>query len=249
MAFYFLCLTVLIMFLPPVSFFPWMESLQPLRNSAILALVAYFFSRKKTLTRFYSVDTNRYFIWFIVLQTVSSASVWISGGIETFNQWIRLGIVYYLITREVTSERNVRGITLVIVLSMVYVSYYSISKFIVNYQPGMRAAGFGWYENSNDLAIMLVAVVPLALLLANTSKVFIMKVVFLGAAALFSFNILFTGSRNGLLGLVAVAILSILSATKIPGFIRSILFVSLIISVVTVGIANVLGRGDLQGLS
>jgi hypothetical protein len=45
---------------------------------------------------------------------------------------------------------------------------------------------------------------PLALLVANTAKAMPTRILFMAIAGMFAFNILFTGSRNGMLGLLAV---------------------------------------------
>jgi O-antigen ligase len=116
---------------------------------------------------------------------------------------------------------------------------------VVGYLPGMRAEGFGWYENSNDIAIILVTAIPLALLVANTAKAMPTRILFMAIAAMFAFNIMFTGSRNGMLGLLAVGALSIYFSERVPKLIRTLLFVGLVIGVFTVGIASILGRSDL----
>ena len=80
------------------------------------------------------------------MQVLSASAVWISGGIEIFNLWLR----------------------------------------------------------PNDIAIILVTAIPLALLVANTAKAMPTRILFMAIAGMFAFNILFTGSRNGMLGLLAV---------------------------------------------
>jgi O-antigen ligase len=66
---------------------------------------------------------------------------------------------------------------------------------------------------------------------------------------MFTINILFTGSRNGLLGLISVGIVSILSSDKIHKILRSLLIIVLLGAIVTVGLSSVLARSDLHGLS
>ncbi len=248
MPFYLLCITIFVMFFQPGYIFPWVETLQPLRNSAIIAFVSYIFADHMSSKQFMKVSTNRYFILFAIMQIWSSSFVWFTGAYETFNLWLRLGIVYFLVTQMVTDKEKLRKIAMMIVLGVLYLSCYSISKYIINYIPGMRAGGFGWYENSNDLAIILVPTIPLALLLANSGKTFISRVIFMSISVMFTFNLLYTGSRNGLLGLVAVGIISILSSDKISKSIRLILLVGLLGAVLTVGVSNVLGRSDLQSV-
>lgn len=250
MAFFLLCFTIFIMFLQPVFIWPWMEAYQPLRNSAILAMVAYLFSKKQKQKSFFSNKINVFFVLFVVMQVVSSSKLWLTGGLETFNLWLRVGIIYYLLTRMVNSEKRIKWVLISIMLGILYLSYFSLNTFVINYRHGMRAGGFGLYENSNDIAIILVTTIPLLIALANTAKSAPVKYFFLFLACILGFNILFTGSRNGLLGLITVGILSIVLSKQMPKLLRLGILVLLIASIFTVGLTNVLGRGDLTtGLS
>lgn len=249
MAIFLLYATLFVMFFQPVYVWPVLEAWQPLRNLAIAALVAFLFAGGKSQTGFFSSKINRYFLFFVVWQSISSGMIWSGAMIETINLWLRMGIVYYLITKSITSERRLNISITMIVMAIVYLVYYSIDQFVLNYQPGMRAGGFGWYENSNDLAIILVSVIPLSLLLAHTSRAFLLKVFYYVLSGSFAFTILFTGSRNGLLGLLTVVSLSLMSLRNVSGIMRTIMMVLIVGAVASVGITNVLSRSDLNGLS
>ena len=51
---YLLYLTIFIMFFQPAAVWPALEVYQPLRNSAILALLAYMFSQKRSAAPFFA---------------------------------------------------------------------------------------------------------------------------------------------------------------------------------------------------
>jgi hypothetical protein len=51
---YLLYLTIFIMFFQPAAIWPALEVYQPLRNSAILALLAYMFSQKRSAAPFFA---------------------------------------------------------------------------------------------------------------------------------------------------------------------------------------------------
>lgn len=244
MAFFFLCVTIFIMFFQPVYVFSQLEHLQPLRNMAILALVAYFFSKRKNEVPFSSVDINRYFLLFALAQTISSFTIWSQAGIETLNLWLRLGIVFFLIFKSVVNINRLKRVILMILAGISYLSYYSISNLAVDALIGRRASGFGWFENPNDLSLILVSVIPLAILMANLSKKFLIKLFFLIIAGIFSYNILFSGSRGGLLGLMTVGFSSLFFAEKLPKLSRFVLVVLLIGAIAGIGITSVLNRSD-----
>ncbi len=249
MAFFFLCLTIFIMFFQPGKIFPGVEQFQPLRNCAILALVSYAFSKEKGKHGFFRSKTNVFFIFFVITQIVSSGMQWAGGALDTFNLWLKMGIVYYLITQIVNTEKRLKWISFSVISGLLYLSYFSISQFVMTYQPGMRAGGFGWYENANDLAIILVAAIPIVILLANLSEIFVSKYFYyLIVAGIFGFNILFTGSRNGLLGLMAVGGVSLLFSKNLSKALRIVLLLIMVAGVFTVGLKNVLSRNDLSGL-
>lgn len=247
MAFFILCIAIFIMFFQPAFVIPSLESLQPLRNSAIAALLAYFFTSDKANTKFFSSKINRFFIFFVFVQVISSAIIWTGAGIETFNYWLRIGIVYFLITKLATTEKRIRTLSLMIVLGILYLAYFSISTFVLNYQPGMRAKGFGWYDNANDIAIILVSVIPLVIMLADSSKSMLARYMYIGIAGIFVFNILFTGSRNGLIGLSATGLLSLIHFKSMARFLKIVMFVLLFSAVAVIGVRNVLNRSDLSG--
>jgi O-antigen ligase len=135
-----------------------------------------------------------------------------------------------------------------VALGVAFLSYTSYVNFVVNYMPGQRAEGFGWYENPNDLAIILVSVIPLLLLLANQASFWLGKLLFLAVAAMYAGNILFTASRNGLLGLSVAGFLCAFFSNTIPRVIRMALIVALGVAVIVVGGANVLQRKGVTGL-
>jgi len=232
------------MFFQPVSVFPVWEKYQPLRNAAILALLLFILSKKERNASFVSNKINVFFILFMAMQVISSSQIWLRESLETFNFWLKIGIVYFLIINSVTDERKVKWILVSIIAAISYLGYYSIEKFIVSYAPGVRASGFGWYENPNDLAIILVSVIPFVMLMFNLSDSGFIRLLFLLTAGIFSFIILFTGSRNGLLGLAIVGILSIKTSDKIKGVLKPLFTIILIFFMASIGIKGVLSRQD-----
>lgn len=249
MAFFLLCISIFIMFFQPVSVFPLLDAYSPVKNSAIIALVAYLATREKSDAPFLNNNINRYFLLFVMMQILSASMIWLNAGYESFNLWLRYGIVYFLIIKSGISANRIRTLMLMIVLAISYLSYYSIINFALRYEPEMRASGFGWYENANDLSVILVSVIPFAFLLAETASSSFKRYLYIGLAAAFSFNILFTGSRNGLLGLLTVGGLSTVFSKKISGLMRMGLLSVLIISILTVGITTAMSRKDLSSLS
>jgi len=246
MAFFFLCLFTFIMFFQPAFVFESLAPYRPYRYSAIIAIVSFFLFARKSDTPLFSISNTRYFFLFAAMQVISSCAIWLHGGLETFqNIWLNLLIIYVIIVKTCTDEKKFKSIIFMIVAAIFYLSYKSVSDVVLNYQPGLRPVGFGWYENPNDLVLILTCVIPLALCLAESSNSIIIKYLFIAVASLFAFNILLSASRNGLLGLMTVGCLSLLFMKNISRFIRLSILMLLISSVIGFGITNVLTRSDL----
>lgn len=246
MAFFFLNVFTFIMFFQPAFVFESLAPYRPYRYSAIIAIVSFLLLGKKSDTPLLSISNARFFFLFAAMQVISSSAIWFHGGLDTFqNIWLNLLIIYIIIVKTCTDEQKIKSIIFMIVAAIFYLSYKSVSDVMINYQPGARPLGFGWYENPNDLVLILNCTIPLALYLWESSKSTIVRYFFLTIASLFAFNILLSASRNGLLGLMAVGCMCLLFMKNISRFIRFSILALLISSVVTFGVATVFTRSDL----
>ena len=246
MAFFFLNVFTFIMFFQPVSVFPALAPYRPYRYSAIIAIVLFFLLGKKSDTPLLSISNTRYFFLFVAMQVISSCAIWLHGGLDTFqNIWLNLLVIYIIIVKTCTDEKKIKSIILMIVAAIFYLSYKSVSDLMINYQPGARPLGFGWYEHPNDLVLILNCTIPLALCLWESSKSTIVRYFFIAVAFLFACNILLSASRNGLLGLMTIGCLSLLFMKNISRVVRLSILALLISSVLTFGIATVFTRSDL----
>lgn len=246
MAFFFLSIFTFIMFFQPAYVFPELVPLRPYRHSALLALISFIFFGKKSDAALYTISNVRFFVLFVTAQVFSSAAIWLHGGLSTFKDyWLNLIIIYILIVKSCITEKKLKSIIFMIVGAILYLSYKSVLDVIINYQPGLRPLGFGWYENPNDLVLILTCVIPLALCLGESTASILIRYFFMAVAVLFSFNILMSASRNGLLGLATVGCLSLLFMKKLSRVVRYAILALLVTSILTFGLAVVLTRGDL----
>lgn len=247
MAFIFLSIFTFFIYFQPGAVYPELASYGIIKYSGVIALLSYIILGHKYPHSFLGHKYTKYFFLFILMQTLSASALWFTGGIEIFNVWRNIVIIFFLIVVSCVNEKKIISIQVMIVLAILYLSFDSVSNVLADYAPGVRAQGFGWYENGNDLVLILVTVIPLAFSIGEYSKSIIVKYIFIAIAGFFSFNILLTGSREGLLGLLVVGVLGLQSALKLSGFTRKFLISALVVSVITIGITTVLTRDDLQG--
>ncbi|HPQ45619.1 MAG TPA: hypothetical protein PKZ42_15485 [Syntrophales bacterium] len=249
MAFFFLQLFAFVMFFQPVFVFPALVPLRPYQSSALLALAAYLLAGDKGGKPFLANKYTQFFLLFVTMQIMSASSIWLRAGWEILFVWLNYIIIFFLIVKESTDVHRIRKLSFIIVAALVYLSYDSIRR----YEPGVRASGFGWYENANDVVLILVTVIPLVFYLIETSQHKLWRYLYFIIAVLFTINIFLCGSRQGLLGLVIVGIPSLISMKGIPKLFRTSLSVALMIAIFTTGFAVVRnaetwGEG-LQGMN
>jgi len=236
------------MFFQPVSVFPVLEKYQPYQTSVVLALISYLgFGRVVNDKPFLANRYTQFFLLFVLMQIMSSSVIWLHGGLNTLITWINFIIVYYLIVKMTNSINKIESILVIIILAICYLSIYSLTDIHNNYYSGYRAKGFGWYENANDLVLILITVIPFSLYFYESTKKVVLKYLALFIVILFILNILYAGSRQGLLGLIIVCGISLLSAKKKSRVFRIGIATLLLISIITIGAPNILSREDLGG--
>lgn len=248
MPFILLAFTILILFLQPVSIYPELAYLNPIRNMTLISLGFYILMGGKNEITFTQSKTNRYFLLFVMMQIISPMASWIGSIKESLITWLLYIFIYFLVVKQCSSLQRVRTLVLMIVLAVCYLSYYSLTHFVATYQPGQRAGGFGWYENSNDLSLILVCSTSLAMLLAESAPNIVSRIFWYLVACTFVFNVLFTGSRSGMLGICLVTGLGLYFSNKLAGVLKKVVTVVMIFAVLGTGVAVITSRGDLQGL-
>jgi hypothetical protein len=145
--------------------------------------------------------------WLLALALVLSPfSIWPGASLEFLVQDLPTLIMASILAYKMSSGwRAMRGTLLVLVLSGLILSKAALSGF----NAGERAAANTMYD-TNDLAYVLVTVLPLALGFLLTAKTVRMKALYAGIFGLNLVAILLTASRGGFLGLLTVVILIVL---------------------------------------
>ncbi len=248
MAFFLLVLTIFIMFFQPVGYFPALEAIRPLRTIAFIALISYILTGEKSERKFFEAKETKAFLGFVVIQIISASFIWLQYGYEMANSWLKTGIIYFLIVMLCTHYKRIEWIFLAIISGIVWLSKYSISRYVLEHSLGndsWRARGFGWFDGTNDIAMILVAVIPLAFYFIETKQNILIKGLFVSLIGLFSVNIMLTGSRGGLLGFLATALLCVVGSKTLIKPIKIVTFFLAITLAVPIGIKIVKQRSDV----
>jgi O-antigen ligase len=132
-------------------------------------------------------------------------------GWNTFSSiFIRAVVMFIVIVNVVRTEKRLRGLILVLLGSACYLSIIALNDYRLGLLTveGYRVKGAigGVFDNSNDLAIHLVTMFPLAIALLLASRSFIKKAIFAACALLLLAATTVTFSRGGFLALLAAVL-------------------------------------------
>lgn len=134
---------------------------------------------------------------------------------QTFSEHLIKAIVIFIVlVNAVRTEWRLRLLLLLVLAVSMYLSVnaindYRLGLFGTGEFETARIAGRikGLFENSNDLALHLVTMIPIAVVLGLGGRNPLKKLIYFGAAGLMVAAVVVTFSRGGFIGLVAAGFL------------------------------------------
>jgi putative inorganic carbon (hco3(-)) transporter len=177
--------------------------------AAIVGLGAMVFqnaSRGRSITRMMPELTAIMILGGIILMTVP-ISIWPGGSAAVFtDMYVKVALIFMLMVNCATSPRRIERICWVIVLAFGYISALAWRDYAfgLNLVEGNRIRGAtgGFFENPNDLALNIVAFLPLAMMYVQRPGRFFKRAVSAVIVVLMVGTLVFTKSRSGIVGAV-----------------------------------------------
>jgi O-antigen ligase len=200
----------------------------------LTAMVALHAGRRQSLIRMTPELTAVFALGAIMLVGVP-LSFWPGGSLAVFTSYyLQVSLIFLLMVNAVTSPARVERICWVIVLAFGYTSAQVVFDYLrgVNLVEGNRASGpvGGFFANPNDLALNLVAFLPLAMMYVKRPGPFLKRVIALGISVLMLTALVFTKSRSGQLGAAAMVVTYLLATRSLkPGTIIALVLGGLIV--------------------
>jgi len=163
-----------------------------------------------------------------VIGATTPFSIWPGGAFHMFfDIYVKVALIFALFVSTVTSPRRIHRLCWVIVLASGVLGAHAILDSLrgINLVEGSRVRGAvgGIFANPNDLALNMVAFLPLALVIALRRGRPSHRLIALGVAGLMFVAIVLTKSRSGFLGFGAMAatfvVMSMLSRALKPGLV------------------------------
>jgi O-antigen ligase len=138
----------------------------------------------------------------------SPADAW-----KTFSEMlVKTMVIFVVIVNVVRTELRLKMLLLLVLGVSIYLSISAIGDYQAgnfatspDQTPVLRIGGRikGLFENSNDLALHLVTMIPIAVVLGLSGRNPLKKLVYFGVTALMVGAVIATFSRGGFIGLVA----------------------------------------------
>ena len=227
-AFFFLLAFTALVFIRPQDVIPGLHFLHLTELSAICALVSLIggrLGRNLPITRVTPELIGVVALGGLILAT-APFSIWLSGAIAVFTEYYgKVILIYLLMANVLTSARRIEQLTWLLMLPSGYLAFRAVFDFARGAnlaESGGRVHGAigGIFGNPNDLALNMVALLPLAVSIALRHGTAPRRVI-AAVCAFFMFGaVIASHSRGAALGLAAMAgVLGLFMLRRRPGLV------------------------------
>lgn len=214
-----------VLFMRPQDLLPFLRPLHLADVTATVALITLIWGRMAR-----GVPITRYTPELVavaglgaVMLATAPFSLWPGGAVAVFTElYSKVILVFALIVNTVTTRARFERLITVIVLGTSYIGVRAVIDYGrgVNLVEGNRVTGAvgGLFGNPNDMALNMVAFLPLAIVLAlRQSRPLIRLLALIGVPAL-AMAIVFSQSRGGAVGMIAMLLVLLYHMRRIrPG--------------------------------
>ena len=147
----------------------------------------------------------------LIILATAPFSVWPGGAVATFtNLYAKVVLIFVLMVNTLTSPKRMRQFIWLIVLTTGYIASRAVFDYArgINLVENGRVQGAvgGMFKNPNDLALNMVAVMPLAALLVFKAASTAGRALAAVCGVLMFGAIVASQSRSGTVGLAAMAL-------------------------------------------
>ena len=158
-----------------------------------------------------------------VMLVTAPFSVWPGGAVAVFTDlYIKVILVYVLMINTLTTRARLDRFVNIVIVGTSYIAVRTVLDYLrgINLVEGGRAAGAvgGLFGNPNDMALNMVAFLPLAIIVALRRGQPVLRLVALIGLPAIAAAIIFSKSRGGTVGLVAMLLVLLYQMRRVrPG--------------------------------
>jgi O-antigen ligase len=200
-----------VLFVRPQDTFPFLRPLHLADVTASIALIALVAGRmgRGAPATYMTREIALVLALAGVMLGTAPFSMWPGGAIAVFTDvYVKVILVFVLMVNTLTTRARLESFVNVVVLGTSYIAVRAVIDYArgVNLVEGGRVTGAvgGLFGNPNDMALNMVAFLPLAVVLAlGRSHIALRALAAIGVPAIAA-AIIFSQSRGGTVGLVAM---------------------------------------------
>ena len=204
-----LLLFVVFLYAIPAQLFPQLEVLHPAQVIAISALVLLVLEKLTLKQSFVLGWPEGYLLLAFVGAAMLSTftAFWPLRAYEASLDLLRIVMAYFLIVNTVVTKKRLRAFLFAMVVGGLFPALGTLNGYMHgDLVEGTRAHWIGVFANPNELAYILVMLVPLAAALSGGAR-FAVRMMLWTAIGLYVAAIYLTFSRGSLIGLLGVVTL------------------------------------------
>jgi len=219
-----------ILFFRPQDQIPGLEALHLAELTAIAGLAAMAVRRLssgQTIAKVNGEVVGVIALGGVILLT-TPFSIWPGGSTHVFTDiYVKIILIFALMVSTITSPRRVRQMTWLMIVASAYIAFRGCIDYArgVNLVEGNRLRGSvgGMFENPNDLALNLVTFMAPTLFIVFHDKKTSRRLLAAAMAVIMLAAIVFTKSRSGFLGLVAMGAVVLFYTMRVkPGVVFAV---------------------------
>jgi O-antigen ligase len=202
---------IFVLFVRPQDQLPFLEFLHLAEVTGIFALVALIggrLSRNVPISQM-TLELVAVLAFGGVMLATAPFAFWPGGAVGVFTDlFSKVIVVFALMLNTVTTRARFERFVSVVVIGTSYVAARTVIDYLrgVNLVEGGRAGGAvgGLFGNPNDMALNMVAFLPLAIVIALSRGRPLLRSIAIAGIPAIAAAIVFSKSRGGALGLVAM---------------------------------------------
>lgn len=232
-AFYWLLAFTFVLFMRPQDQIPILQVLHLADITATLALIALAvgrLGRGAPVTRL-TPELIGVLAFGALMLATAPFSVWPGGAVSLFTDlFSKVIVVFALMINTLTTRRRLEQFIGVVVVGTSYIAVRTVADYLrgINLVEGHRASGAvgGLFGNPNDMALNMVAFLPLAIVLALARGRPLLRAAALMGIPFIAASIIFSKSRGGLVGLIAMLLVLLYQIRRVRPSVAALVVVA-----------------------
>jgi O-antigen ligase len=211
-----------ILYIRPYEFFPALSSFKSMAfYTGLVTLVIYAFNQLSTDGNLTAQPKEINLVLLLGVAAILSIPLAVSpaDAWKTFSEMLlKTIIIFVVIVNVVRTELRLKLLLLLVLAVSIYLSVNAINDYrhglfqvgaLETYDARIVGRIKGLFENSNDLAMHLVTMIPIAVGLGLGGRGLFRKLVYFAGSAIMVGAVIVTFSRGGFLGLVAAVLVMV----------------------------------------